>query len=181
MADEATQGRAPVGPRDEVSGSDATETAGHEQLEALRQEAAEHWNKYLRICAELDNVRKRNAREVEHARRFGAERLAQAILPVRDSLEAGLVAGDGVEVATLLEGTRATLRLLDDALRSAGLTEIDPLGEPFDPARHEAMTVRPTDEVEPDTVVDVIQKGYEIHERVIRPARVIVSQAARAE
>jgi molecular chaperone GrpE len=181
MADEATQGRAPDGPRDDLSGNDVTETDGHEQLEALREEAAEHWNKYLRACAELDNLRKRNAREVEHARRFGAERLAQAILPVRDSLEAGLATADGADTATLLEGARATLRLLDDALRSAGLAEIDPLGEPFDPARHEAMTVRPTDEVEPNTVVDVIQKGYEIHERVIRPARVIVSQPVQAE
>lgn len=183
MGDEAADGGAPAGPRTDMPDRDSEpQAAGDDELDALRQQAAENWSKYLRACAELDNLRKRNAREVEGARRFGAERLAQGVLPVRDSIEAGLAAAGNAAAANadagaLLEGMRATLRLLDDALQSVGIGEIDPLGEPFDPTRHEAITVRPSTEVEPNTVVEVVQKGYEIHERVLRPARVIVSQA----
>lgn len=180
MADEAAHGSAPAGPRDDAPGPQATGSDRDEQLEVLRAEAAENWEKYLRATAELENLRRRSARELESARKFGAERLIQAILPVRDSLEAGVAAAESAEAQALLEGTRATLRLLDDALASAGLIEIDPLGEPFDPSRHEAMTVRVSDQVEPDTVVEVIQKGYEMHERIIRPARVVVAQAPDA-
>jgi molecular chaperone GrpE len=146
----------------------------------LRAQAQENWNKYLRTVAEIDNIRKRNARELENARKFGAERLASRILPVRDSLEAGLAAAtaeDGtVDVEALIEGERATLRLLDQALEAAEIREIDPLGEPFDPAKHEAMSTQPSDSAEPDTVVLVVQKGYELHDRLLRPARVIVSR-----
>lgn len=148
-----------------------------DDVEALRREAEENWSKYLRAVADLDNLRKRNAREIENARKYGTERLAQAVLPVRDSLEAALGVPDTVDVASVLEGDRATLRLLDQALESAGIREIDPQGEAFDPTRHEAMTVQPTTEVPPDTVVMVIQKGYELNDRLLRPARVIVASA----
>src|SRR5215467_12415865 len=104
-------------------------------LEAARKEAEENWNKYVRAAAELDNFRKRSARDVETARRFGAERLAQALLPVRDSLAAGLGAASKADQSTLIQGQQATLRLLDEALAAAGVTEIDPTGEPFDPAK----------------------------------------------
>jgi molecular chaperone GrpE len=148
-------------------------------LETLRAEAEENWNKYLRAVAELENLRKRNARELDQARKFAAERLASAILPVRDSLESSLAAlsADGApSVEKILEGERATLRLLDQALEGGGVRQIDPHGEPFDPAKHEALTVRPSDTTEPGTVLEVVQKGYEIHGRLLRPARVIVSK-----
>lgn len=148
--------------------------APNDEIEALRRKAEEHWNDYLRAVAELDNFRKRSARELEAARRYGAERLGQAILPVRDSIEAALAA-ENVTVETLLEGERATLKLLDDALASVGIREIDPQGEPFDPTKHEAMTLQPSADHEPDTVVVVIQKGYELHDRLLRPARVVVA------
>src|SRR5690606_30724308 len=134
----------------------------------------ENWTKYLRAVAELDNYRKRSARELETARRYAAERLGQAVLPVRDSLEAALASAETVDVGTLLEGERATLKLLEQALESVGIREIDPAGEPFDPTKHEAMAVQPTADHAPDTVVTVIQKGYELHDRLLRPARVIV-------
>jgi molecular chaperone GrpE len=178
MADEAADKRAEETSHEDVSGQSAEQQASVEgTVEALRERADENWAKYLRACAEMDNLRKRSAREVDIARRYGIERLVQAVLPVRDSLEAGLAVGAKADPETLLEGARATLRLLEEALSHAGVEEIDPLGEPFDPERHEAMMVRPTDDVEPDTVIEVIQKGYGIHERVVRPARVIVSQA----
>lgn len=151
------------------------QAAGEEELEALRRQAEDNWNAYLRAVAELENFRKRSSRELETARKYGAERLGQALLPVRDSIEAALASADNVDVETLLEGERATLRLLDDALEGAGIREIDPQGETFDPTRHEAMTTQPTSEAPPDTVVTVIQKGYELHDRLLRPARVVVA------
>ncbi|HEU4618527.1 MAG TPA: nucleotide exchange factor GrpE [Gammaproteobacteria bacterium] len=154
---------------------DRADAARDEEIEALRAEARENWEKYLRSVAELDNVRKRSQRELENARRFGIERFAAAILPVRDSLEAALASADTVDVATLLEGERATLRLLDQALENAGVREIDPQGQPFDPTKHEAMTLQPSVDLPPDTVAVVVQKGYELNDRLLRPARVIVT------
>jgi molecular chaperone GrpE len=150
-------------------------------LEVAQREATENLERYLRLAAELDNVRKRGVRELENARKYGLERLAKALLPVRDSLEAGVAAADKSDVEALLEGKRATLRLLDSALEQAGIVEFDPEGEPFDPNRHEAMTMQPSATAEPNTVLTVIQKGYSIHDRLLRPARVIVSEAPPAD
>ena len=146
------------------------------EVEALRREADEHRDRHLRAVAELDNFRKRSAREVDAARKFGAERLAQAILPVRDSLQAGLAAAEKAGDTALLDGQRATLRLLDDALAASGIREIDPVGEPFDPNKHEALSVVPAAGVAPDTVLEVVQKGYELNERLLRAAKVLVAR-----
>jgi molecular chaperone GrpE len=147
------------------------------ELEALRREVDENRDLYLRAVAEIDNIRKRSAREVEAARKFGAERLAQAILPVHDSLEAGLQATEKAGQTALLEGQRATLRLLDEAFNASGIREIDPLGEPFDPNKHEALSLMPTADAAPDTVIQVVQKGYELNDRLLRAAKVIVARA----
>ena len=164
-----------------AEGPDAGDTpdgeAGPEgEIEALRQQAEDNHQKYLRAAAELENFRKRAARDVENARRYGLERLAEALLPVKDSLEAGLASAEQADPEALLDGKKATLRLLDAAFEQVGIEELDPEGEPFDPAKHEAMTMAPSDTAEPDTVLTVIQKGYAIHDRLLRPARVIVSQ-----
>lgn len=162
----------------------AAEPAGAEgvaaDLEALRREADEHRDRFLRVAAELDNLRKRSAREVEAARKFGAERLAQAILPVRDSLEAGIATGGKADLSALLDGQRATLRLFDDALAASGIREIAPKGEPFDPAKHEALSLVPAPGVAANTVVEVVQKGYELNERLLRAAKVIVARGEGA-
>ncbi len=147
-------------------------------LDVLRREAEENWNKFVRVAAELDNFRKRSAREVEMARKFGIERLAQGILPVRDSLEAGLAASATAERSALIEGQQATLRLLDEALTAAGVQQIDPFGQPFDPNKHEALSTIPAPGAEPNTVVEVVQKGYELNERVLRAAKVIVARTS---
>ncbi len=146
------------------------------ELDALRREADEHRDRYLRAVAELDNFRKRSAREVDAARKFGAERLAQAILPVRDSLEAGLAAAAKVDETVLLDGQRATLRLLDEALAASGIREINPAGELFDPNKHEALSLVPAPGVAANTVLEVVQKGYELNERLLRAAKVLVAK-----
>lgn len=176
------QDRLPAEPAEAERGGAAEGASPEEsELDALRREAEENWGKYLRAVAELDNLRKRHARELESARKFGAERLASAILPVRDSLEAALAAATAADIATLdvgtmLEGERATLRLLDQALEAVGVREIDPAGEPFDPNRHEAISMLPSATAEVNSVLQVVQKGYEIHDRLMRPARVIVAR-----
>ena len=178
QAQDAPSGERGSAPEPDQAGA-AAETdrlaAADEELERLRRQAEENWNQYLRAVAELDNFRKRSARELETTRRYAAERLGQALLPVRDSIEAALSSADSVDVETLLEGERATLRLLDEALSSVGIRQIDPQGESFDPTKHEAMTMQPTADQAPDTVVLVIQKGYELHDRLLRPARVVVA------
>ena len=158
---------------------DAESTAA--QIEALRREAEDNYNKFLRAAAELDNFRKRSARDVEHARKYGAERLAHAVLPVRDSLEAGLKTGAGSDPEAVIEGLRATLRLFDQALEDAGIREIHPHGEPFDPNKHEALSMLPSPDAAPNTVVEVVQKGYELNDRLLRAAKVIVSKGPPAE
>ena len=117
------------------------------------------------------------SRELEAARQFGIERFAAEMLPVADSLELALDAAATADPATLAEGHRATLRQLQKAFASAGITEIDPAGQPFDPQLHEAMTTQPSADLAPDTVLQVAQKGYLLNGRLLRPARVIVSTA----
>jgi molecular chaperone GrpE len=148
---------------------------------ALRARAEENWDKYVRAVAELDNVRKRTARDVENARKYALERFATDLLAVRDSFEMGLSAAGNADTDSLLEGSRATLKQLASTMERFGVTEIDPQGEPFDPTHHEAMMTQPSVEVEPGTVLSVYQKGYLLNGRLLRPARVVVAAAPDRE
>ena len=161
----------------------AAEGAGASEKEAdadplvadLQAKANENWEKYLRAAAELENVRKRAARDVENAHKYALERFATELLAVLDSLEAGLAAGEDADAETLLKGKEATLKQLLAILERFGVEEVDPHGEPFDPTLHEAMTVQPSADVEPGSVVTVFQKGYALNGRLLRPARVVVA------
>lgn len=175
---EADAARPDTDPQ-EAEGEGAGEDLGARLREAEAQ-AEEHRSAYLRAAADLENYRRRAAREVENARQFGSERLAGGLLPVIDSLELGLSNADRSDAATLAEGQKATLRLLLKALQEAGITEIDPAGQPFDPERHEAMAMQPSAEQPADTVLTVVQKGYVLNGRLLRPARVIVARAPNA-
>jgi molecular chaperone GrpE len=152
-------------------------TTPEQQLAEAEARAVEHWAAYLRVAAELENFRKRMARELEAARQYGIERFAAEVLPVADSLGLALDAAATADPATLTEGHRATLRQLQKAFASAGITELDPAGQPFDPQLHEAMTTLPSADEPPNTVLLVVQKGYLLNGRLLRPARVIVSTA----
>jgi len=149
-----------------------------EQLQQALVEADEraknHWQQYLRAVAELDNVRKRAQRDIEAANRYGLEKFAAELLPVKDSLELAVQNAARADARSLREGQEATLQLLSRALEKLGVTVIDPLGEPFDPARHEAMMTQESTTAEPNSVLKVVQLGYELNGRLLRPARVIV-------
>ena len=144
-------------------------------LAAAETRADENWDRYLRTAAELENVRKRASRDVENARKFALERFGKELLTVRDTLEMGLAAADNATVESLIEGKNATLKLLTTVMSQFGIEEIDPVGEPFDPEFHEAISVQPSDNVEPGSVVTVVQKGYSLNGRLLRPAMVIVA------
>ena len=144
-------------------------------LEELQAKADENWDRYLRAAAEVENVRKRAARDVEHARKYALEGFGRELLDVKDSLEMGIAAAENADAAALLEGSQATLKVLTGTLERFGIVEIDPEGEPFDPELHEAMTMQPSSDVEPGSVLTVIQKGYTLNGRLLRAARVIVA------
>ncbi len=150
----------------------------HLMLEDARNKADEHWNQLLRSKAEFENLQRRHERELENAHKFALDGFASDILAVRDSMELGLDAAnnEAADVKSLREGTELTLKLLSDVMERFKIVQIDPNGEPFNPDYHQAMSMLPRDDVPPNTVVAVMQKGYTLNERLIRPAMVMVSQ-----
>ena len=146
-------------------------------LESVQAKADENWNLYLRAVAEAENIRKRSVRDVEHARKYALEGFGRDMLAVVDSLEMGLTAAAASDEAvdTLRQGSEATLKLLLTTLERFGVTVIDPEGEPFNPEWHEAISLQPSDDAEPGSVLKVIQKGYSLNGRLLRPACVIVA------
>jgi molecular chaperone GrpE len=159
---------------DVVDGDGEAEVALSD-LERAEAKAAENWERYLRTAAELENVRKRAARDVENAHRYALERFSRELLAVRDSFEMALAAADNASVESLLEGSEATLKVLISTMQQFGIEELDPAGEPFDPEFHEAISMQPSDDVEPGSVVTVVQKGYSLNGRLLRPAMVVVA------
>lgn len=165
---------------------DAEILVSREEFDALQRDldqalakADEHWKLYLSVHAEMENLRKRTERDVQNAHKFALERFFNELLPVRDSLELGLAAAsDAVDVAQLREGVELTLKQLAVAMEKFGAREVNPLGARFDPHQQEAMAMAPTDQAEPNTVIQVLQKGYVLNERLIRPAKVIVAKPA---
>ena len=147
-------------------------------LQAAQLEAIEARQDMLRMKADMENLRKRLVREHEKARRRTLERFMGDLLPVRDSLERGLDAAEdpAASVEALKEGKLLIMKMLTKAMGDHGLQTIDPFGEAFDPEKHEAMTMMTSDQHDENTVIDVLEKGYQLHDRLIRPAKVVVSR-----
>ena len=137
-------------------------------------------DKVLRAEAEMQNVRRRADKDVENAHRFGLERLVQHILPIVDSLEKALESKISQD-DPVIQGVELTFKLLEDLLSKEAIQVIDPLGEPFDPNLHEAMSMVEHSEMEPNSVFAVVQKGYTLNERLVRPAMVMVTKAPIVE
>jgi molecular chaperone GrpE len=148
-----------------------------QKLETLQGKADGYLNDLMRARAEAENVRKRSARDVENAHKYGQEKFIVEMLPVKDSMDLGMVAAESAtDLDSLREGMALTLKAFAQALEKLGVTEVNPLGEKFNPELHQAISVQPAD-AEPNTVVAVVQKGYCLHDRLIRPALVIVAAA----
>jgi molecular chaperone GrpE len=146
-------------------------------LAEAQQEAGNHKDQYLRTVAEMDNVRKRAQRDVENASRYGLEKFAVELLPVLDSLQGAVSNAARADARSLVEGQEATLKLLVKAFERLNIRQINPTGEPFDPARHEAVMAQDSTTAEPNAVLQVVQPGFELGGRLLRPARVIVARA----
>jgi molecular chaperone GrpE len=150
-----------------------------QELESARQKAEDNWQLALRSKAELENLRKRAQRDIENAHKYGLERMAAELLAVRDSMELGLnTAEEGVEdLAGLKEGLSLTLKMLIQLMQKFGITEINPEHEKFDPGLHQAITMQESAKLEPNTIISVLQKGYRLQDRLLRPALVTVAKA----
>lgn len=145
-------------------------------LRAAELQAAEHHDAWLRAKAETENVRRRAQEDVIKAHKFASEKFASDLLAVKDSLEAAL-ANENQSAESLHGGVELTLRQLNAAFEKANVAEINPQGEKFDPHKHQAISQQDAPEAEPNHVLSVLQKGYALHDRVIRPALVVVSKA----
>lgn len=151
------------------------EDTEEDSFETLKARVDENWDKYLRVVAETDNIRKRATRDVENAHKYALENFSRELLAVVDSLEMGLVSGKEAGTKSLIEGNQATLKLMLSIMQQFDIDEIDPHGEPFDSEIHEAMTTQSSSDVEPGSVLTVFQKGYTLNGRLLRPARVVVA------
>jgi molecular chaperone GrpE len=153
--------------------------AESDELAAVQAQLQEARDSQLRALAEMENVRRRAQRDVEAAHRFAVERFAADLVEVRDTLELGIAAaGSAPEAAKFVEGALATLRMLDKAFDKAGIAVLDPTGQNFNPEFHEAIMAQPTADHPAGGVLGVIQKGFTLNGRLLRPARVVIARAA---
>ncbi len=161
---------------DNVADFDAAKEQADEQIAALKEDV-------LRAHAEAQNARRRSEQDIEKARKFALEKFVNDLLPVADNLERAIAAGDSEDDAqkAVLEGVVLTHKSLLDTLKKYKVEAVDPDGEPFDPQFHQAMSMVPNPDVEPNTVLTVFQKGYTLNGRLVRPAMVVVSSAAPSE
>ena len=168
-AQDAPEGEQPV---DEMS-------LLQEQLEAAEAAAGMARDELLRVQAEMQNLRRRTEQDIEKAHKFGQEKFSTELLAVMDNLERSAAAAEASEdeaVQAIKEGVELTLKGFMDCFKRFNIEAVDPLGEPFDPQLHQAMSIQESPDAEPNSVIAVMQKGYTLHGRVIRPAMVMVSK-----
>jgi molecular chaperone GrpE len=175
-----TPGGDESGVRETGVESEGEEPTAEVLVEKLQQEVADAKDAALRAQADAQNAKRRAEQDVERARKFALERFCSELLPVVDNLERALESASGGEEAVkpIAEGVELTLKSFLDALRKFNIEAVDPQGEPFDPNLHQAMSMVENPEVEPNTVIAVMQKGYTLNGRLVRPAMVMVSKAA---
>lgn len=167
----------------ETAEREAVEDTPESEIEALKAQVAEAADQVLRSQAEMQNLRRRSEKDVENAHKFALEKFAAALLPVIDNLERAQATLDPADEATkaFSEGIELTHRNFSEVLGRFNVEAIEPTGEPFDPERHEAMSMVENDDVEPNTILQVFQKGYLLNGRVIRAAMVVVSRAGAGQ
>lgn len=185
-ADAASMVQEPESVQPEVvAEGDVAGTAADDETAALRAaleqseaKASENWDRCVRMQAEMENTRKRLQQEVDNARKFGQKSLIEELLPIVDSMEMGVSAAseDGAEVGKIREGYELTNKMLGQLLNKFNVVVVDPAGQKFDPELHQAMSMQEGTGAEPNTVVAVMQKGYTLNERLIRPALVMVAK-----
>jgi len=173
----STQGE-PVEGELETNDQNAAEQSDEDEVAKLKAALEEKEEELLRVHADMENLRRRAEKDIQSARKFALERFVEALLPVVDSLELGIDAAskEGATLEKIREGDEITLKMLIQTLEKHGVKSVDPMGEKFNPDQHQAMSVQPH-EGDPDHVIGVMQKGYLLNERVVRPALVVVSKS----
>ena len=175
------EGEDPLGFGEQRMGEDQP----FDEVEDLRQQlaqaeakAAEHWDRLLRLQADMENQRKRAQNDVAKARKFALEGIVGDLLPVRDSVEMGLTAAQApdAELTSILEGADLTLKMLAQVFEKNNIAEINPVDEKFNPEFHQAMSMQEVEGKAPNTVTGVMQKGYTLNDRLVRPALVMVAK-----
>lgn len=164
----------------QAQAADAATTTAQGDDTPADDEVSRLRDQLLRSQAEMENLRRRNARDVENAHKFGVEKLLGDLLPALDSYEKGIEEAaklEGEAGAAVAQGLELAQKLFLETVAKYGLTTEHPLGEPFDPQKHEAMAMVPNPDMEPNSVMEVLQRGYLLHDRVVRAAKVIVSRA----
>ncbi|MEX1664723.1 nucleotide exchange factor GrpE [Zhongshania arctica] len=164
---------------DDVELSGELELSLEEQLEAAKQAVIDAREQSLRAAADAQNIRRRAEKDAENARKFALEKFAGDMLPVVDNLDRALASADVADEAlkAILEGVELTRKTLVDALARHNVEQLNPVGEPFNPEYHEAMAMVPNPDVEPNSVMDVMQKGYTLNGRLLRAAMVVIAKA----
>jgi len=149
-----------------------------EQLMKAQSTIKEYWDQILRMRAEIENNRKRAERDVENAHKYAIKGFVENLLPVIDSMEMGQVAAvsDNATLDSIREGTELTMNMFAQVLERSGLQQIDPLGEKFNPERHQAISMVEIQDAESNSVIEVMQKGFLLNDRLIRPAMVVVAK-----
>jgi len=149
------------------------------KLAEAEAKADDNWDQLVRSRAEMENIRRRSERDLVNAHKYALEKFAQELLPVIDSMEMGVAAAmdENADVSKLREGTEMTLKMFETAIEKFGIKGVHPKGEAFNPEHHQAMTMIDSVEHEPNMIIDVMQKGYLLNERLVRPAMVVVSSA----
>lgn len=185
QVEEELKDTAEAAPEEETATEDSAEAAPESEVEALKAQAQEFQEQMLRSQAEMQNVRRRAEIDVEKAHKFALEKFVKELLPVADSLEKAVESTEGHEsagelVASIREGVEMTLNLFMGSLGKFNVVQLNPVGEPFDPQQHEAVSMVPAPDAEPNSVVAVVQKGYTLNDRLVRPAMVVVAKAEDA-
>ena len=194
--DPKTHTSPPPAPEKAASPQDGTATSGgradgaleeiarlESELAAAKKDATEHYDRYLRSVADLENVRKRAVREKDELRQFATSRVLEDLIPVLDSLSLGLAAAKApkADIQGVVGGVEMVLNQARAALAQHGLKDINPVGQPFDPNLHESIAAQPSKDVPEGSVVSVVRIGYSLNGRVLRPASVVVSSGAPAK
>ena len=158
---------------DSAESVEALDDSVESQLAAALKKADENWDQFLRTKAEMENMRRRAQKDVENAHKYGTEKLIGELIPVKEAMELGLAIQDAT-VESIREGMELTMASVNTMFEKLSIEEINPVNEKFDPENHQAMTMQPSADVDPNTVLQVLQKGYRLNDRLLRPAMVIV-------
>lgn len=163
---------------DALGDGDESNESIEQQLEKAQVTIKDYWDQIIRLKAEMENNRKRAGRDIENAHKFAIRNFAESLLPIVDSMELAQQAAeaDNTSLASIIEGTQLTMSMFVQALEKHGLKQIDPLGEVFDPEQHQAISMIEDKKAESNTVINVMQKGFLLNDRLVRPAMVVVAK-----